>query len=71
MACENYEVYYIPKRWDYVETKTKCGNTKIDGSRAVCDECANDAETMARIERDEANIEADNAWARSAGWGEF
>ena len=71
MTCDNFEIYYRPKGWDYVETKTKCGNTKVDGSRAICDACAANADRMAQIERQEANIEADNAWARSAGWGEY
>lgn len=53
------------------EIETKCGNTAHDGSRAICETCAGDPRTMAEIERQESNIDADNAWARSAGWGEF
>lgn len=71
MTCNNFEIYYRPKGWDYAKTKTKCGNTKVDGTRAICDECASDKRKMAEIERQEANIEADNAWAASAGWGEI
>lgn len=69
--CDNYEVYYVPKGWDYKEVRTKCGNTKYDGSRAICDKCRNNAAEMRRIRRQEANIEVDNAWARSAGYGEY
>lgn len=71
MTCTNYEIYHRPKGWDYVETKTRCGNTKTDGTRAICDTCRADRDRMANIERQEANIEADNAWARSAGYGEY
>ena len=69
--CNNFETYYIPRGYDYREVKTRCGNTKTDGSRAICDECAADRQAMREIERQERNIEADNAWARSAGWGEY
>lgn len=71
MTCDNFETYYIPRGYDYREVSTKCGNTKTDGSRAICDSCRNDKRRMAQIDRQEANIEADNAWARSAGWGEY
>lgn len=71
MACNNMTTQIVPKGWDYVERPIKCGNTRIDGSRAICDQCANDSRKMAEIERQERNIEADNAWARSAGYGEY
>ena len=69
--CLNQETYYIPKGYDYREVQTKCGNTKYDGSRAICDECSANADKMRNINRQEANIKADNEWAASAGWGEF
>ena len=69
--CDNFEEYYRPKGWDYVLTKARCGTTKIDGSRAICEPCATDPRRMAEIRLHEANSDADNAWARSAGWGEF
>lgn len=71
MTCNNMTTQYVQKGWDYVERPIKCGNTRVDGSRAICDSCANDKAKMAEIERQEANIAADNAWAKSAGWGEF
>ena len=71
MACQNFETYYIPRGYDYKEVNTRCGNTKTDGSRAICDQCADDPKIMADIERQEENVAADNAWAKSAGWGEF
>lgn len=69
--CEEKVSYWIASGLDYREIETKCGNTAYDGSRAICDKCAGDPRTMAEIERQESNIDADNAWARSAGWGEF
>lgn len=71
MTCNNMTTQTIPKGWDYVVRPIKCGNTTIHGTRAICDECRNNRDRMADIERQEANIEADNAWARSAGYGEY
>jgi hypothetical protein len=59
MTCDNFETYYLCLMWNYVEKKTKCGNTKVDGSRAICDTCAANADRMAEINRQYANIEAD------------
>jgi hypothetical protein len=69
--CENKVSFYVPCGYDYKEVESKCGNTDPDGSRTICDDCANDPRGMAEIERQERNAEADNAWLRSAGWGEM
>ena len=69
--CENSVVYYAPSGWDYKEGHGICGQTGYDGSRLICHDCAEDPDKLAEIERQEANIAADNAWARSAGWGEY
>ena len=69
--CEEKVSYWIASGLDYSEIETKCGNTAYNGSRAICETCARDPRIMAEIERQESNIDADNAWARSAGWGEF
>ncbi len=69
--CENSVVYYAPSGWDYKEVHGICGQTGYDGSRLICHDCAEDPDKLAEIERQEANIAADNAWARSAGWGEY
>lgn len=69
--CDNMVDQYVPKGWDYVNRPVKCGNTLVTGDRAVCDTCANDPVIAERIRVQEENIAADNAWARSAGWGEF
>ena len=69
--CEETVSYWVASGFDYREIETKCGNTAHDGSRAICETCAGDPRTMAEIERQESNIDADNAWASYAGWGEF
>jgi hypothetical protein len=69
--CENTVTYFIPKGYDYKEIFGKCGSTGYDGNRLICYDCERDPRKMAEIERQERNIAEDNAWARSAGWGEF
>ena len=72
--CDRLVGYWIPRddgRLVRFGSWLKCGNTAHDGSRAICDTCQNDPRAMAEIERQESSIEADNAWAASAGWGEF
>ena len=69
--CDKMVDQYVPKGWDYVNRPVKCGNTLVTGDRAICDDCRADRGKMANIERQQANADADNEWARSAGWGEF
>ena len=69
--CDRMVSYWVPRGTDYREVETKCGNTAHDGSRAICDTCSNDPRAMAEIERQESLIEEDNAWAASAGFGEY
>jgi|TARA_R100001530_G_scaffold100661_1_gene69997 hypothetical protein len=69
--CENTVTYVIPKGYDYKEVFGTCGQTGYDGGVLICQGCADDPRKLAEIERHEANIAHDNAWARSAGWGEF
>jgi len=69
--CDRMVSYWVPRGADYREVETKCGNTAHDGSRAICDTCSNDPRAMAEIERQESLIEEDNAWAASAGFGEY
>jgi hypothetical protein len=71
MSCDNEEVYSIPTTYHYRRVSTKCGNTKYDGSRAICDECRNNPDKMREIADLQADVDADNAWLRSAGWGEI
>ena len=69
--CDNTVTLYAPRGYDVQAYDIKCGNTDHNGNRAICDKCSADPDEMAEIKRHEANVEADNAWARSAGWGEF
>ena len=69
--CDNKIELYAPRGYDYVAYDIKCGNTDHNGQRAICGVCADDPNAMSEIKRHEANVEADNAWARSAGWGEY
>ena len=71
MACENKVTFYVPYGYDYRATKVRCGNTDPHGGRTICDICRNDKSKMADIKIHEDNIAADNAWLRSAGWGEM
>ena len=66
--CDNVVTRYTPKGR---EVPLRCGRTGFHGERIICDECRNDPHEMAEIERHERMIEADNAWLRSAGWGEM
>ena len=69
--CDKKVSYFVPSGYDYKEVFVRCGNTDPHGSRAICDKCSQDQDEMAAIERHEENMAADNAWLRSAGWGEM
>jgi len=71
MKCKNKVSYWVPRGYDYRETLVPCGGTDPHGGRAVCDECGSNAAKMAEIRRHEEDIEADNAWAHSAGYGDY
>ena len=69
--CDNKVSYYVPRGYDYKETFVKCGNTDPQGSRAICETCEANMIIREAIERHEENMAADNAWLKSAGWGEM
>ena len=71
IMCTSKVELYAPRGFDYAAYQIKCGDTDHNGNRAICDGCANDPKAMSEIRRHEANVEADNAWARLAGWGEY
>ena len=74
MACENTATYFVERGYHYKKIETRCGSTTYQGGRVVtafCNECANDPHIQAEHERPLRNAEADNAWLRSAGWGEM
>jgi len=73
MSCKN-EVSYMVEIGDsmrYREHFVRCGTTDPHGERCICEECENNPAIMEEIRRHEANVNADNQWLRSAGWGEM
>ena len=65
MTCENRIYYVIPLNgYDYREISMPCGRTDYYGFVRFCDDCEANPE-------DVENAKADNAWLRSAGWGEM
>ena len=72
-SCKN-EVSYmveIGKTMRYREIFIRCGNTDPYGESSICDHCENDPKMMEEIKRHKENVEADNAWNKSAGYGEI
>ena len=71
MKCQNKVPQYIPRGYSYKEVWSPCGATGIHGEWLICEECESNPNIVAERERIEANCEADNAWLKSAGWGEM
>jgi len=69
--CNNTVSYWLPHGYDYKEYEVKCGNTDPYGGRALCEECEKNSSALAEHNRIIKNSEADNAWLKSAGWGEM
>jgi len=69
--CENTVTYYVPKGHDYKEVVGTCGRTGYDSNRLLCHVCRNDPAIMRTLEIHDENAAADNAWLKSAGWGEM
>jgi hypothetical protein len=72
--CDNKVSYYVslhyqPDWWknDYKEVFVKCGDTNPFGGQALCNKCIDDP----AIKQQQENADADNAWLKSAGWGEM
>lgn len=63
--CDNVVYQYVEHGFGHREVESKCGTTGIHGELLLCDSCEHTRE------RREANSNADNAWLRSAGWGEM
>jgi len=70
-SCKNLQDVVVQGHYDSKIIKFKCGDTDHHGHRVTCDSCLNDPEERARIIRHQANVDADNSWLRSAGWGEI
>ena len=71
MSCKPVDVVVPRGCYDTRIIQMKCGETNHHGMRVTCDSCLNNEESMREIDRQEANASADNAWNRSAGWGEI
>jgi len=71
MICNNQVSYFVESGIDYKEIMVKCGTTNPYGNRTICDDCQNNPREMESIRQHQANVDADNAWNRSAGYGEF
>ena len=71
MRCENEVSYFTGEMPNYTERLVKCGNTNPYGKRTICDDCRSNPKIMEEIRRHQANVDADNQWLRSAGWGEM
>ena len=69
--CDNTKTYYVDKGLSYVEVQVQCGTTDPYGSRALCERCESDPRALREHLDIIENEEADNAWLRSAGWGEM
>ena len=72
--CDKEAFYYVPRGWDYKEIKTRCGSTTYQNGHVVtvfCADCENDSQVQAEHEARLEDSDADNAWLRSAGWGEI
>ncbi len=65
--CNEKVSYFVPKGYDYKEVFVKCGNTNPFGGQALCNKCIDDP----AIKQQQENADADNAWLKSAGWGEM
>ena len=71
MICHNEVNYYVSSGIDCRKVSVRCGLTNPWGNRAICGPCQRDPAAVAEIERQEESIAADNAWLRSAAWGEM
>jgi hypothetical protein len=73
MNCKNEVSYMVEKgnTMQYREIFIRCGSTGPDGESAICDKCESDPKIMQSIRNHQANVDADNAWNQSAGWGEM
>ena len=63
--CDSRIEVSVPKGWDYKIVEYRCGSTGVYGQMILCEKCESQREHR------ESLAEADNAWLRSAGWGEI
>ena len=69
--CQNTTSYFAVYRGRTVEVEIQCGNIDQYGRRCLCDVC----DSLPHKREEQRVLEqkhgADNAWLRSAGWGEL
>lgn len=63
--CTNEVEVTVPRGWDHRVVLYPCGSTGPEGEMILCEQCEPQRENR------QANADADNAWLRSAGWGEI
>jgi hypothetical protein len=74
IMCNKEASYYVPRGYDYKEIKTTCGSTAYQNgyvTTVFCDDCLDDHQVQAEHETRLEAADEDNAWLRSAGWGEI
>ena len=71
MSCNNEVNWTVQHGYSFSKVTTKCGNIDPYGDRTICEKCRNDYQKMREIREQQANNNADNAWLKSAGWGEM
>ena len=71
MSCQNEVSYWVGEMPCCREVMVRCGTTDPHGDRCICEECENDSNKLRAHKNHVANVEADNAWARSSGYGEY
>ena len=71
MSCDNRIPYFVARGFGHKEVMVKCGTTDPYGDRAQCEQCEKSPSARAEHRRIMDNADADNAWLKSAGWGEI
>ena len=69
--CRNEVTFYVARGYDSRAIELRCGNTDPHGGTVICKTCLGDPNEMRRIREHKENVAADNAWLRSANWGEM
>ena len=69
--CTNKVTQYIPSGYDYRPVESDCGTTGIHGELLLCDTCTSNEVIIEEHRKRKEDADADNAFLRSAGWGEM
>jgi hypothetical protein len=63
--CKNKVEVTVPRGWDYKVVEYPCSSTGPQGEMILCPQCEPQRKNR------QADADHDNAWLRSAGWGEI